>query len=129
MRPKEVSDKLQLEKIAKDHVWKVEPSCATTGEGIFEGLVRAHPALVNEISALHKTTNSNSAGMAFQQRENAAYQIKKGQNQLLDSLTLYDCTRISPVLLVPLSLCLLLYLLSAFFFCFLFLHVLCIYPA
>jgi hypothetical protein len=39
MRPKEVSDKLQLEKIAKDHVWKVEPSCATTGEGIFEGLV------------------------------------------------------------------------------------------
>ncbi|KAF2689262.1 ARF/SAR superfamily [Lentithecium fluviatile CBS 122367] len=38
MRPKEVSDKLQLEKIAKDHVWKVEPSCATTGEGIFEGL-------------------------------------------------------------------------------------------
>lgn len=40
MRPKEVSDKLQLEKIAKDHVWKVEPSCATTGEGIFEGLVR-----------------------------------------------------------------------------------------
>jgi ADP-ribosylation factor protein 6 len=40
MRPKEVSDRLQLEKIAKDHVWKVEPSCATTGEGIFEGLVR-----------------------------------------------------------------------------------------
>lgn len=40
MRPKEVSDKLQLEKIAKDHTWKVEPSCATTGEGIFEGLVR-----------------------------------------------------------------------------------------
>ncbi|KAF2122715.1 ADP-ribosylation factor family-domain-containing protein [Lophiotrema nucula] len=38
MRPKEVSDRLQLEKIAKDHVWKVEPSCATTGEGIFEGL-------------------------------------------------------------------------------------------
>lgn len=40
MRPKEVSDRLQLDKIAKDHVWKVEPSCATTGEGIFEGLVR-----------------------------------------------------------------------------------------
>ncbi|KAF2838319.1 ARF/SAR superfamily [Patellaria atrata CBS 101060] len=38
MKPKDVSDRLQLEKIAKDHVWKVEPSCATTGEGIFEGL-------------------------------------------------------------------------------------------
>ncbi|EAT81941.2 hypothetical protein SNOG_10547 [Parastagonospora nodorum SN15] len=31
-------DRLELGKIAKDHVWKVEPSCATTGEGIFEGL-------------------------------------------------------------------------------------------
>ena len=40
MRPKEVSDALQLESIAKGHIWKVEPSCATTGEGIFEGLVR-----------------------------------------------------------------------------------------
>lgn len=38
MRPKEVSDMLDLQRIAKDHTWKVEPSCATTGEGIFEGL-------------------------------------------------------------------------------------------
>lgn len=38
MRPKEVSDALNLAVIAKDHTWKVEPSCATTGEGIFEGL-------------------------------------------------------------------------------------------
>jgi ADP-ribosylation factor protein 6 len=42
MRPKEVSDRLKLDQIAKDHVWKVEPSCATTGEGIFEGLVSIH---------------------------------------------------------------------------------------
>lgn len=39
LRPKDVSDILQLEKVAKNHTWKVEPSCATTGEGIFEGLV------------------------------------------------------------------------------------------
>lgn len=38
MKPKEVSDQLNLDLIAKDHTWKVEPSCATTGEGIFEGL-------------------------------------------------------------------------------------------
>ncbi|KAL2353568.1 hypothetical protein BJ546DRAFT_102321 [Cryomyces antarcticus] len=38
MRPKDVSDALRLETIAKNHTWKVEPSCATTGEGIFEGL-------------------------------------------------------------------------------------------
>lgn len=41
MTPQEVSTKLQLDRVAKDHVWKVEPSCATTGEGIFEGLVRS----------------------------------------------------------------------------------------
>ena len=39
LKPKDVSDALQLEKVAKNHTWKVEPSCATTGEGIFEGLV------------------------------------------------------------------------------------------
>lgn len=52
MRPKEVSDRLQLDKIAKDHVWKVEPSCATTGEGIFEGLVRSDLTLL-----AHSPTN------------------------------------------------------------------------
>jgi hypothetical protein len=49
MRPKEVSDRLQLEKIAKDHVWKVEPSCATTGEGIFEGLVRPNASQIHQL--------------------------------------------------------------------------------
>jgi hypothetical protein len=39
MRPNEVSQKLKLDDVARNHVWKVEPSCATTGEGIFEGLV------------------------------------------------------------------------------------------
>ena len=39
LKPKEVSDVLQLERVAKNHIWKVEPSCATSGEGIFEGLV------------------------------------------------------------------------------------------
>lgn len=61
MRPKEVSDRLQLEKIAKDHVWKVEPSCATTGEGIFEGLVRTP-------QNLGKTPSHSELGMAQQQR-------------------------------------------------------------
>jgi len=40
MKPKEVSDRLALDNVAKNHTWKVEPSCATTGDGIFEGLVR-----------------------------------------------------------------------------------------
>jgi hypothetical protein len=64
MRPKEVSDRLQLEKIAKDHVWKVEPSCATTGEGIFEGLVR-----LATISYISRTLLTTPPGMALQQRQ------------------------------------------------------------
>ncbi|KAK8205366.1 ADP-ribosylation factor family-domain-containing protein [Phyllosticta paracitricarpa] len=45
MKPDEVKTKLQLDKIASQHKWKIEPSCATTGEGIFEGLVsnNSHP--------------------------------------------------------------------------------------
>ena len=38
MSPKDVSNLLELDDSAKGHIWKVEPSCATTGEGIFEGL-------------------------------------------------------------------------------------------
>lgn len=39
MTPAEVTDKLQLQKL-KDRLWYVHPSCATTGDGLFEGLVR-----------------------------------------------------------------------------------------
>lgn len=63
MRPKEVSDLLQLDKIAKDHVWKVEPSCATTGEGIFEGLV----IVTCPLSAV--TLLTIAPGMALKQRQ------------------------------------------------------------
>ncbi|KAI1934553.1 ADP-ribosylation factor, Arf Arf6 [Ophidiomyces ophidiicola] len=37
MDPKEVTEKLQLNQL-KDRIWFVVPSCATTGEGLFEGL-------------------------------------------------------------------------------------------
>ncbi|KAK2771004.1 ADP-ribosylation factor, Arf Arf6 [Emmonsiellopsis sp. PD_33] len=37
MTPQEVTDRLQLTQL-KDKVWFVVPSCATTGEGLFEGL-------------------------------------------------------------------------------------------
>jgi ADP-ribosylation factor protein 6 len=30
---------LRLEEVAHNHMWKVQPSCAKTGDGIFEGLV------------------------------------------------------------------------------------------
>ncbi|KAI9807819.1 MAG: ADP-ribosylation factor, Arf Arf6 [Sarcosagium campestre] len=37
MNPMEVTEKLQLNKL-KERFWNVVPSCATTGEGLFEGL-------------------------------------------------------------------------------------------
>lgn len=53
MKPQEVTDALQLSKL-KDKVWYVVPSCATTGEGLLEGLawlsnnVKAPPAPVKK---------------------------------------------------------------------------------
>lgn len=44
MTPAEVTESLGLNKL-KDRIWYVVPSCATTGEGIFEGLV-SRPSLV-----------------------------------------------------------------------------------
>lgn len=38
MSPQEVQERLKLSQL-KDRTWSVVPSCATTGEGIFEGLV------------------------------------------------------------------------------------------
>lgn len=38
MKPQEVTDALQLTQL-KDKIWFVVPSCATTGEGLLEGLV------------------------------------------------------------------------------------------
>ncbi|KAJ1979311.1 ADP-ribosylation factor, Arf Arf6 [Dimargaris xerosporica] len=37
MTPAEVTDKLELRRLS-DRTWYVHPSCATTGEGLFEGL-------------------------------------------------------------------------------------------
>lgn len=38
MTPTEVTEKLRLAQL-KDRIWYVVPSCATTGEGLLEGLV------------------------------------------------------------------------------------------
>jgi ADP-ribosylation factor protein 6 len=37
MKPQEVTDMLKLSTL-KDKIWYVVPSCATTGEGLLEGL-------------------------------------------------------------------------------------------
>jgi signal recognition particle receptor subunit beta len=40
MKPQEVTDALKLQQL-KDKIWFVVPSCATTGEGLLEGLARS----------------------------------------------------------------------------------------
>jgi hypothetical protein len=55
MSPTEVTERLQLSKL-KDRVWYVVPSCATTGEGLFEGLV--HSCFLGFCN--FKTANYNS---------------------------------------------------------------------
>jgi len=41
MKPAEVTEALKLSQL-KDKIWFVVPSCATTGEGLLEGLVWTH---------------------------------------------------------------------------------------
>ena len=53
MNPQQVTEALELNKL-KDKLWYVVPSCATTGEGLLEGLqwlstnVKAPPAPVKK---------------------------------------------------------------------------------
>jgi hypothetical protein len=58
MSPAEITEKLQLHKL-KDHLWFVHPSCATTAEGLFEGLVcspyRANSDVAGMVIAKCKT--------------------------------------------------------------------------
>jgi hypothetical protein len=51
MKPQEVTDALKLSQL-KDKIWFVVPSCATTGEGLLEGLVRSHSPPLLHIPSL-----------------------------------------------------------------------------
>jgi ADP-ribosylation factor protein 6 len=55
MKPAEVTEALKLSQL-KDKIWFVVPSCATTGEGLLEGLVGS-PIFP---SSLISVTNDNS---------------------------------------------------------------------
>lgn len=62
MKPQEVTDALKLNQL-KDKIWFVVPSCATTGEGLLEGLVSPYLFLPIYVPPLTATT---TAGMALQ---------------------------------------------------------------
>jgi ADP-ribosylation factor protein 6 len=61
MTPTEVTEKLRLTQL-KERMWYVVPSCATTGEGLFEGLVSATfpaPERLDSLS-LHREASARS---------------------------------------------------------------------
>ena len=61
MSPQEVQEKLKLNQL-KDKIWYVVPSCATTGEGLFEGLVsQVHPCM-------QKSFTEAISGLVIEQR-------------------------------------------------------------
>lgn len=59
MTPDEVRERLQLTEL-KDKIWYVVPSCATTGEGLFEGLVSLFFRIMNNILTSTKGWLSNN---------------------------------------------------------------------
>ena len=65
MTPTEVSEKLRLSQL-KDKIYYVVPSCATTGEGLFEGLVSCLGPGMN------LRTNIRLLGMAIKQRQDTS---------------------------------------------------------
>ena len=50
-----------MDNTAKNHIWKVEPSCAKTGEGIFEGLAW----LSTNVKLLHNSIPSKANTLFF----------------------------------------------------------------
>lgn len=59
---KEITEKLELNKILKSHKWFIQACCATSGDGIFEGLDWLSNVILNaEVKKL--TSESNSIGI------------------------------------------------------------------
>ncbi|KAI6713603.1 ADP-ribosylation factor family protein [Diplocarpon mali] len=71
MKPQEVTDALKLTQL-KDKIWFVVPSCATTGEGLLEGLV------CSALSSFYRA-RLMAAGLAIQQRQVPAGRFSTSQ--------------------------------------------------
>ena len=82
MRPQEVQERLKLDQL-KDKIWYVVPSCATTGEGLFEGLViviRSLPFLI---------VADRGPGLAIKQCQNAASATNQIKLNLLPKICVF----------------------------------------
>ena len=65
MTPQEVQERLKLSRL-KERIWYVVPSCATTGEGLFEGLVSTG------LSIGQWQSSDNGPGLAVKQCQDAS---------------------------------------------------------
>lgn len=68
LKPAEVQEKLNLNQV-KDRTWYVAPSCATSGDGLYEGLV-SKPITSAILGKGNASANGIYLGLAFKQREN-----------------------------------------------------------
>ena len=91
MKPAEVTEKLQLSRL--DRIWYVVPSCATTGEGIFEGLVRLTSLITPFVyfSGLHAYYDSLGirAGYRITSRHPLSKEKPRRQSLFRDAYCLY----------------------------------------
>lgn len=61
MTPEEVRDALKLNQL-KDKLWNIVPSCATTGEGLLDGLVSltcCHPSALDLLTISQAWLSNN----------------------------------------------------------------------
>jgi ADP-ribosylation factor 6 len=75
MKPQEVTDALKLNQL-KDKIWYVVPSCATTGEGLLEGLVSS-PSPLRSPPLLSNQTNASQAWLSNNVKSPPAQAAKK----------------------------------------------------
>lgn len=72
MTPQEVQERLKLNQL-KDKIWYVVPSCATTGEGLFEGLVSYTFTHVQSLQRRWRmfADGTSNTGLAVEQRQDS----------------------------------------------------------
>ena len=87
MKPQEVTTALELNKL-KDKIWFVVPSCATTGEGLLEGLVSSLPLCLSRSSGEPRTKTGTQTNRHGSQITSNHPPHKASRNRTKDKISL-----------------------------------------
>jgi hypothetical protein len=107
MKPQEVTDKLELNQL-KEKIWFVVPSCATTGEGLLEGLVSIPPFTYSVATDTKKANRHGFRTMSSprqHKRSRTAREERRKPNLRHDTITIipfpahlpFDCLYIKSI--------------------------------